>query len=516
MAAHQEKYRMKSLYQIGVAVIMALLVSLIFFVTERTAALQNGERLAWQQAERVELFMRLIVDTTPGPVGALLDRRQTDCSPDALDAMRKVLFSEPLFHDVFVLENKTVVCSALLSRMETTVDIGRNLLPSLEQRGLYIVDWSTFGYQTAFLTRYDNLGLLIDPQVLNPGGIDGVEIFYTFEDRLIAAPGDLETQKGWRTLETDAEREICLKTAPLCITPAINDRVLLFGTVTQRLLRTLFVFAAAGALIGAGLGAIGYARRRRSPEQRALRCLQTRDYTFHFQPIVCASSGEMVGAEALFRPGADSRDLGIPFLIGTAEDKGLSGDIAVQAIQTALHDIIPKLRVDDFFVSINLTPGDLGDDALLATISSLVESAQVPAQVVHLEITERNEMPSELLQQLVARWRGQGFRIAIDDFGTGYQNLSRLASIRVDEIKIDRVFTNAVGMGSVQEFMLERLLEMVATSDQHIVVEGIETQSQHEFFQGRPNMRCQGWFYAKPMSAKDFLAWSRENRGDAS
>lgn len=507
---------MRLILQFGGVAILALFVSVSFFAAERAAALRNGERLALQHAGRVEIFMRLIVDTTPGAVGVLLDQGRTDCSTPALNAMRQVLFSEPLFHDVLVLENDEIVCSALLSKIEEKIEIGENLLPYLDRRGLYIVDWSAFGYQTAFFARYESLGLLIEPQILNPIGIEGVEIRYTYQGRPIEAPSDADAQPGWRTVQTEAASEICLETAPLCMTPLINERVLLIGSVSQRLLNALGVFMAAGVVMGGGLIAFGYVRRRRSPEQRALRCLQERDYTFHFQPIMCATTGQMVGSEALFRPGVNSRDLGVPFLISIAEDRGLSGEIALQAIRTALDEVFPHLPDDDVFVSVNLTPGDLKDDALLATISRLVEDAQIPAHIVHLEITERNEMSSDLLKELVARWRAQGFRIAIDDFGTGYQNLSRLASIHVDEIKIDRVFTNAVGLGSVQEMMLETLLQLVSKGDQHIVVEGVETQSQHDFFHGRPNMRCQGWFYAKPMAAKDFLDWSRENRGDAS
>ena len=91
--------------------------------------------------------------------------------------------------------------------------------------------------------------------------------------------------------------------------------------------------------------------------------------------------------------------------------------------------------------------------------------------LIELEITETLAMfdyPAS--KRRVDELRATGVRVAIDDFGTGYANLSQLARINVDTIKIDRSLVSGIGQNAKSEAMLEATINMARALGHTIVV----------------------------------------------
>ena len=90
----------------------------------------------------------------------------------------------------------------------------------------------------------------------------------------------------------------------------------------------------------------------------------------------------------------------------------------------------------------------------------------------------------------------------IDDFGTGYSSLSYLHRLSVDAIKIDQSFTQTVGTGAVTASVVPLILKMAYELGLMVVVEGIETNEQAEYFRkAGAGLLAQGYLYGKPVSA---------------
>ena len=77
-----------------------------------------------------------------------------------------------------------------------------------------------------------------------------------------------------------------------------------------------------------------------------------------------------------------------------------------------------------FYISVNLSPRQLGDEDLVKNVAHDLRAACLPSDVLVLEITESTlmadfdvDLPS--LQELKAT----GVRFALDDYGTGYSSL---------------------------------------------------------------------------------------------
>lgn len=73
-----------------------------------------------------------------------------------------------------------------------------------------------------------------------------------------------------------------------------------------------------------------------------------------------------------------------------------------------------------------------------------------------------------------------GVGLSVDDFGTGFSGLSRLVSLPVTEIKIDKSFVNRC----LTEKRILALLEAITSIGQSlnltVVAEGVETKEQFE------------------------------------
>jgi len=78
------------------------------------------------------------------------------------------------------------------------------------------------------------------------------------------------------------------------------------------------------------------------------------------------------------------------------------------------------------------------------------------------------------------KFKNHGVLIAIDDFGTGYSNLTNIASIMPNIVKIDRDFTMKALNNDYENQLLAHIVQMVHSLKIQIVIEGIETQEELE------------------------------------
>ena len=68
----------------------------------------------------------------------------------------------------------------------------------------------------------------------------------------------------------------------------------------------------------------------------------------------------------------------------------------------------------------------------------------------------------------------QGIRIALDDFGTQYSSLSRLSTLPIDIIKIDRSFVERV-LSPDGRAMVTAIFAMSKALGKTTIAEGVET-----------------------------------------
>ncbi len=104
----------------------------------------------------------------------------------------------------------------------------------------------------------------------------------------------------------------------------------------------------------------------------------------------------------------------------------------------------------------------------------------------------------------IDKYKNHGVRFAIDDFGTGYSNLNLVTALDVDEIKIDKSLTSAIGTESLRYDLLPGLHEMFRSIADKIVFEGVETQEQVNYLKTFwPQSYAQGWYYSRALPLEE-------------
>ncbi|NNE10615.1 MAG: EAL domain-containing protein, partial [Ilumatobacter sp.] len=104
-----------------------------------------------------------------------------------------------------------------------------------------------------------------------------------------------------------------------------------------------------------------------------------------------------------------------------------------------------------------------------------------------------------------------GVEVSIDDFGTGHSSLERLRTLRVDELKIDRSFVIGMTENVVEREIVRSVIDLGRSLDYRLVAEGVETEQQAAALVELGCPTAQGYLFARPMPADDFLELVHES-----
>jgi sensor c-di-GMP phosphodiesterase-like protein len=271
-------------------------------------------------------------------------------------------------------------------------------------------------------------------------------------------------------------------------------------------------FAFGGPIVGALLGGmftlilIQFYKRGRSMENQLRRALRNNSLTVAYQPIVDLETEKIVGAEALVRwINEDGEHMRPDIFVALAEEKGFVGEITRFVALRAMEELGDLLLAGDFRITLNIVSRDLTDSEFLPYLKWCRTTARIQPSSIGLELTERSTADQPNAMEAISDLHDTGHAVYIDDFGTGYSSLAYLHRLQVDAIKIDRAFTQTVGTDAVTASVVPQILAMAEQLDLLVVVEGIETRQQADYFRevGR-GVLGQGWLFGKPMTAPQF------------
>jgi EAL domain-containing protein (putative c-di-GMP-specific phosphodiesterase class I) len=157
-------------------------------------------------------------------------------------------------------------------------------------------------------------------------------------------------------------------------------------------------------------------------------------------------------------------------------------------------------------LSVNLAPAQFADPGLIQRLCETVAKHGVSPDSLCLEITESMAMENaEQMTAVLQTLRSLGFRIAMDDFGTGHSSLSKLVSLPVDELKLDRSFIVDIETDPRRRSIVQAIIELAHACGCVVVVEGVETRGQAALIAKFGADQAQGFHWHRPMPCTAFM-----------
>jgi diguanylate cyclase (GGDEF)-like protein len=246
-------------------------------------------------------------------------------------------------------------------------------------------------------------------------------------------------------------------------------------------------------------------RKQLALETSLRKALERNELRLSYQPKIDITRNSIVGVEALLRwqrPGMGY--ISPQDFIPIAEESGMIMPIGEWVLHTAFRQLkawhaagFPELTM-----AVNLSSVQLARSGFENVLESALAESGINPALAELEVTENVAMKNmETATATLEKLKKMGVTIAMDDFGTGYSSLSYLRRLPIDTVKIDQSFVCEIPDNIEDVLIAQAIIAMAKSLNMNLVVEGIETVRQLNFFKQQGCRVVQGYLFSKPVEA---------------
>ncbi|WP_141694789.1 EAL domain-containing protein [Candidatus Thiodiazotropha endoloripes] len=250
---------------------------------------------------------------------------------------------------------------------------------------------------------------------------------------------------------------------------------------------------------------------RRQLELDLRQAIKRDELEIYYQPVINPTLNKVVSVEALLRWHHPHRGTVSPAIfIPVAEDSGQIGPIGEWVLKKSCEQLKRwhNAGFSDLKLAVNLSSRqrELGLEA--SFLLGVLAETDLSPDYITLEITESLLMrDTDEAMTWLSDFKALGVSLSVDDFGTGYSSLSYLKRFPVDTMKIDRSFVSDLPDDIEDVTLVRTIVAMAQSLNLSLIAEGVETLEQAEFLVDTGCDNLQGFYYAKPMSAKELTLW---------
>ena len=231
--------------------------------------------------------------------------------------------------------------------------------------------------------------------------------------------------------------------------------------------------------------------------EEAVRIIDGNLFSYHFQPIVDVSTGDIFSYEALMRPVSDVLKSPLD-VIRYADLRNRLNDIERATFFNVLG-IIDEGKTNFFGhkVFINSIPKTVLSAEDYHAVEELMTRHNGVAVV---EITEQAELKEDDFKAFKERMERIGVQTAIDDYGTGYSNVQNLLRYMPDYVKIDRSLLSGMQDDPKKRHFVREIIEFCHSNGIQALAEGVETGEELRAVILLGADLIQGYYTARPQA----------------
>lgn len=256
---------------------------------------------------------------------------------------------------------------------------------------------------------------------------------------------------------------------------------------------------------------LNIAERHAQIELALQRALQEHSFEVYYQPIFSTKEQKVISAEALLR----LNDPVLGFIspeefIPIAEENGMIIEIG----NFVLHSVCKFIKENNIekygihFIEVNLSVIQCMQMNMAKSILELTKQYGLSPSQINLEITETAATDStKTLKGNMKELVDSAVTFSLDDYGTGYSNVSYIMQLPFQMIKLDKSMVWSSFEDSKASIAFESTVAMIQKLGMHIVAEGVETYGQADFLTSLGIEYLQGYYFAKPMPAAEFIKY---------
>ena len=222
------------------------------------------------------------------------------------------------------------------------------------------------------------------------------------------------------------------------------------------------------------------------------------DFSFAYQPIVDLGSGRIYAHEALVRGPQGQSAASVLERIGESNRYSFDQACRVRAIDLACDLGLSERGGEK--LSINFLPHAVyRPEVCIQTTLQAARRRGLEVSSIVFEVTEGERIEDgPWFAEILREYRRQGFLTAIDDFGAGYAGLRLLADFQPDLIKLDMDLVRNVDADPARQAIARSTVRLAQELGIALVVEGIETPGERDFFLHEGVALFQGYLFSRP------------------
>ncbi len=263
-------------------------------------------------------------------------------------------------------------------------------------------------------------------------------------------------------------------------------------------------------------------QNRQQFEKQLQLSFDQQQFELFYQPQLDLSSNKLRALEVLLRWRHPEKGL-LPasVFLATAEGAGLLQPLGNWAMREACHQLQSwcKNGYAPARIAVNISAAQFQHPEFVTAVTSALSDYDLQGKWLELEIPESVLLADpKLTVQLLSTLTALDVKLTLDNFGRQLSSLPMLTEWPLSALKIDKSYTKQLRFEPPvvpkKQLVVESIVQLATKLERQVILEGIETREQHAAAVALGIHAAQGYYYAKPVAAKDVTRFLKRPTAD--